>query len=327
MLDIGVDVAKEGDSILSKKNDIMEREEIDLGLIFSIICRDRFLLVFICFLFMVVAYSVSLAFPDRYRASVILAPAQKEGGQLGGLASQYGGLAAMAGISLGKESDKTDQAIALLKSWPFIDYVVFKYDLSADVVAAKGFDKKGRRVIYDSTIYDEKNKEWVASEFRDTNGRPSSWMNYERFSKLLDVQNDKKTGLLTLTITHVSPDVAKSWLELLSRELNLYFQRNDKDDAKRNIDYLERKIAETPVAEMQNVFYSMVEAQTKVLMLAERSDDYLFKILVRPMVPEEKVSPKRFSIAIFGAVLGLLLGFFIVIFKYSFQVRRLVIAE
>jgi LPS O-antigen subunit length determinant protein (WzzB/FepE family) len=68
--------------------------------------------------------------------------------------------------------------------------------------------------------------------------------------------------------------------------------------------YLERKIAETPVAEMQNVFFGMVETQTKVLMLTERSEDYLFKVLVRPMIPEEKSSPKRSVIAFFGFVFG-----------------------
>lgn len=278
-------------------------EEIDFLFILSVVWKDKILIILLCLLFASCAYAVSLVFPNQYKATVVLAPAQKDGGgQLGGLASQYGGLAAMAGISVGKESDKTEQAIVLIKSWPFLEYVIGKYNLGADVLAAKGFDKNTKRLLYDEDLFDEKNKVWVFSKFKDSGGGPTSWMLYKKLSGMISVQNDKKAGLVTLSVTHVSPIIAKYWLELLTRELNLHFQLIDKEDAKRNIVYLEKKISETSVAEMQNVFFGMVEAQTKVLMLTERSEDYLFRILVRPMVPEEKSFPKR--------VVFLLLGFF-----------------
>lgn len=283
-------------------------EDVDVLFILSIIWCDKFLIAFLCFSFALCSYSGSLMFPNQYKASIILAPAQKDSsGQLGGLASQYGGLAAMAGISLGKEPDKTEQAMVLLKSWPFLEFVINKYGLGADVLAVKSFDKKTKRLIYDDAVYDEKNKIWVFSRFKDSEGLPSSWVLYKTLNGMITSQIDKKSGLVTVSVTHVSPLIAKSWLELFIKELNLHFQLIDKEDAKRNIAYLEEKISETSVAEMQNVFFGMVEAQTKVLMLTERSDDYLFKILVRPMVPEEKSSPKRLVVAI----LGFFAGFFV----------------
>jgi capsule polysaccharide export protein KpsE/RkpR len=156
----------------------------------------------------------------------------------------------------------------------------------------------------------------VSSRFKNTDGKPSSWMLYKKFNSMIAVQTEKKSGLLTVSITHVSPAIAKIWLEILTKELNLHFQLIDKEDAKRNIVYLEEKIAETPVAEMQNVFFGMVEAQTKVLMLTERSEDYLFKILVRPMVPEEKASPRRAIIAILGFFSGFMVWCFIAVIRF-----------
>ncbi len=289
---------------------------IDLGDIILTIRKDKFLILLMCVLLSLVAYGVSLAFPDKYKAIAILSPAQMDnGGRLGSVASQYSGLAAMAGIAIGKETDKTEQAIALLKSWPFLEFLVDKYDLGPDVYAAKGYKKFGKEVVYDDGVYDSKSGEWQASKFKETGGRPSSWMLYEKFLPMVGIQNDKKTGLVTLSITHVSPDVAKRWLEILIKELNLHFQLRDKDEARRNIDYLEKKIEETSIAEMQNVFFGMVEAQTKALMLSERSEDYLFKIIVRPMLPEEKVSPKRFVISIFGFIFGGVLWCFVVVVK------------
>lgn len=302
-------MSRNNTNIYSEKNGSdCQDGEIDVGLILSVIYRDKFTIFLLSMFFAVFAYSASLAFPNKYKSTVILAPAQKDGGgQLGGLASQYGGLAAMAGISLGKESDKTDQALALLKSWPFLDFVIRKYNLEPDVFAVKNYDKKLMRLVYDPNLYDEASGKWVASKFKDTEGKPSSWMLYKELNKLIEVQSDKKTGLVTVSITHVSPIVAKTWLELLTKEINLYFQVIDKDEAKRNIAYLEKKIAETSIAEMQSVFFSMVETQTKALMLTERSDNYLFKIIVQPMVPEEKASPKRLVIAVLGFVSGFLL--------------------
>ncbi|MDZ7925023.1 MAG: hypothetical protein U5M23_13440 [Marinagarivorans sp.] len=61
--------------------------------------------------------------PNIYKSEGIYAPAQKQSG--GGLAAQYGGLAAMAGISLGGgESNDIDQSMALITSWPFLEGVI-----------------------------------------------------------------------------------------------------------------------------------------------------------------------------------------------------------
>ena len=61
--------------------------------------------------------------------------------------------------------------------------------------------------------------------------------------------------------------MAKTWLELLTKEINLYFQVIDKDEAKRNIAYLEKKIAETSIAEMQSVFLVWWRLKQRLLCL------------------------------------------------------------
>ena len=47
------------------------------------------------------------------------------------------------------------------------------------------------RLVYDPNLYDEASGKWVASKFKDTEGKPSSWMLYKELNKLIEVQSDK----------------------------------------------------------------------------------------------------------------------------------------
>ena len=82
----------------------------------------------------------------------------------------------------------------------------------------------------------------------------------------------------------------------------------DQNDAIRNITYLKSQLEKTPVADMQKVFYQLIEDQTKTLMLAEVNQEYVFKTLDPAVVAEEKLKPKRALIVVLGTLLGTLFG-------------------
>lgn len=81
---------------------------------------------------------------------------------------------------------------------------------------------------------------------------------------------------------------AKQWVEWLVADLNQVMKQKDIDEAQRNIAYLKVQLEKTPVADMQTVFYKLIEEQTKTLMLAEVNQEYVFKTLDPAVVPEEK---------------------------------------
>ena len=76
------------------------------------------------------------------------------------------------------------------------------------------------------------------------------------------------------------------------------------EQVNRNIEYLTAQIDKTAIADMREVFYQLVEEQTKSKMLAEASPDYAFVAVSPSMVPEEKSQPKRALICILGTLLG-----------------------
>ena len=78
-------------------------------------------------------------------------------------------------------------------------------------------------------------------------------------------------------------------------------------------EYLNEKLAETKVSSMEAVFYQLIEQQTKNMMLASIKDEYVFKVIEPPQVPELKDSPKRALMVLLGAILGGLFSVYIIV--------------
>ena len=77
-------------------------DEIDLRELFLVLWRGKGLITIVTGLAAIVSVVVALSMPNIYQSTAVLAP--KSGGGSGGLsslASQYGGLASLAGINLG----------------------------------------------------------------------------------------------------------------------------------------------------------------------------------------------------------------------------------
>ncbi len=290
-------------------------DEIDLAELFKTLWAAKKIIIAITMLFAVATSIVVWNVPNQYKSSVILAPAQKDGGGgLGGLAAQYGGLAAMAGINIGKDSGKLEQAVELVKSWSFLDSFVSKYQLKPEVMAVEGWDKESNKLSYDLELFNPETKMWAADS-KGVSLEPTSWKTFKVFSTMVAVTLEAKTSLLTITVEYYSPEQAKNWSVLLAKELNQHFQAKDVKEARSNIDYLKKKTAETSIAEMQSVFYGMIEGQTKTLMLAEVSEEYLIKTVVPAMLAEEKSKPKRSLIVLASGVFGLLFSIVFVLVR------------
>lgn len=307
------------DSLSARRDD-----EIDLREIWDILWCGKWWIVGVAFSISLITVFYALTLPNQYKAEVVLAPAQENNGGIGGLAAQYSGLAAMAGISLrGGQGSDVDQAIALLRSWPFLDTLVEKYNLKPLIMAVKGWDSVSNKVIYDLDIYDPSLQQWMREPKPGRPQEPTSYEVYKVFSGMIMVNQDAKTGLIRVSVEHYVPKLAYDWSNLIVKEINQYFQYMDVLEATQNIEYLHAKIKETSLAEMQSVFYRMIEAQMKTLMLAEVSGEYLLKSAVPSVLPEEKSRPRRSLICIAGAVFGGLIGVFVV---FALHLRRQILA-
>ena len=201
-----------------------------------------------------------------------------------------------------------------MKSWSYIEGFIADNDLAVEVFAAEGWSKGSNELQIDADLYDTETKTWLV-ENNNTGevGPPSSWKLFESFSKRLAVSEDKKSGLVSVSFEYYSPQIAKQWVDLYVESINRFMQQRQVTKVSRNIEYLQEQIGKTSIAEMQEVFYSIIEEQTKNKMLAEASPDYAFVAVGPSMVPEEKSQPKRALICILGTLLGGMLSVLLVL--------------
>ena len=144
-------------------------------------------------------------------------------------------------------------------------------------------------------------------------GPPSSWELYESFSERLTVSEDKKSGLISVSIEYYSPQTAKQWLDLYISSINKHMQERQMIKVTSNIEFLEAQIEKTAITGMREVFYTIIEEQIKSKMLAEASPNYAFEAVSPSMVPAEKSQPKRALICILGLLLGGMLSVLLVL--------------
>ena len=284
-------------------------EEIDLEEIFKFIWSVKYILLgcyFIAFI-VIVVYVKSL--PDIYRSDVKLSVhASKSGGSA--LPGQLQGLASLAGVSVSKGGEKSDLALEVLKSRKFITQFVDKYDLLVPLMAAKSWSVGNGKLKLDEKLYDEKNNVWVRKVKAPRTKKPSAIEAYLRFSEILGVNEDSETGIITLYLDHVSPEVAARWLELLVENIDQYMRALDVSESQNSIEFLQKKLKETNLAEMKSIFYTLIEDQTRTIMLAEARENYLFVVVDPPYVPEIRHSPNRKIIAVILGVLVLVVMVF-----------------
>ncbi|TCI05667.1 LPS O-antigen length regulator [Corallincola luteus] len=295
-------------------------DEIDLRELWNVIWRGKLLIIAITAIFAVGAVAFAISKPNIYKADALLAPAESAGGAGGlrALAGQFGGLASLAGVNLGGGGgeDKTGLAIEVLKSRAFIQSFIERHDLLVPLMAAKSWDRLSGELSINPEIYDIQTQTWLRQVDPPQIPPPSAWEAFEAFSKTLSVQQDKATSFVTISVEHLSPTVAKQWVELLVKDINQHLKNLETDEAKRSIAYLEAQLEKTSVADMQTVFYQLIEEQTKTVMLAEVREEYVFKTVDPAVVPEQKAKPKRALICVLGTILGGMFGVMVVLIRH-----------
>lgn len=297
-------------------------DEIDLKELFVALWKGKWLIIAITAIFAIGGVAFALSQPNTYKAEAVLASAgDSGGGGLSAMASQFGGLASLAGINLGGGStDNKALALATLNSRQFINAFINKHDLVVPLMASKEWDPSSGGLVLDEALYQPKTGEWIRGVKPGKSPVPTDWENYKKFKQsTLSVSEAKETGLVTLAITHHSPIIAQQWVTLLIDELNVWMKQKSLTGTKRNIEYLEQQLNATDIVDMRTVFFQLIEEQTKNLMLAEVEDEFAFKVIDPAVIPEEKAGPKRALICVLATLLGGMLGVAMVLVRYAFR--------
>lgn len=286
-------------------------DEIDLRELFHVLWAGKKLIAGITLLFALASIIYALSLPNQYKASIVVAPADSGSSSLGAVSGQLGGLASLAGITIGSgETNEILEAMEVMQSWGFIEEFIHINNLQVPIYAAIGWNKSTNSLILDETLYDAESKRWLIQDNEiDKQRPPTSWELFDEFQKSVSVSQDKTSSLVNISIEYYSPEIAKQWVELFVSSINNYMRARKLEQVNRNIEYLMAQIERTPLAEMREVFYQLAEEQTKSKMLAEASPEYVFMTVSKAMLPEQISMPNRAMVGVLGALLGGILSF------------------
>lgn len=287
-------------------------DEIDLRELFGILWAEKWLIIGITGAAAVISVVVSLMMTEIYHAETVLAAADTD--QNSSMMAQLGGAAALLGVNVGgNNGDEISTAIATLRSHQFISRFIEKNDLLVPLFASK-WNKHEQIAEIDESVYDVNTGEWLREK-----GAPTNLEAYRAFLEILSVTGpDRNTGIVTVAINWHNPQEAAKWVNELVRELNQDIRARDVQEAKNAIAFLQKQLENTQLVDMQKVFYQLIESQTRITMLADVRDEYVFRVIDPAVVPDRKAEPRRTFIFATGTFFGFFLALVLVYIKGYF---------
>jgi uncharacterized protein involved in exopolysaccharide biosynthesis len=277
-----------------------EEDEIDLLELIRTLLKTWKVIAGITIICTGLALFYALSAPEVFKAETLLASAQEEKSGASSALGQFGGLAAMAGISIPSDSN-VEQVVATLNSRKFLRTYIRENKLMP--------------ILFEE-IWDIDNQVWLVSS---ADNEPTEQNAIESFKGFLTVDEDKKTGLISLAISWKDPKVAAQWANDLVKQLNEQLREQAIADSKKRVGYLEQELAKNTLQDMRAVLYNLLESEKQKAMLANVNEDFALKVIDPAVAPVTRVKPNRKLIVALGGVSGVFLGIFAVFFAQFLQ--------
>ncbi|WP_166111979.1 Wzz/FepE/Etk N-terminal domain-containing protein [Pseudoalteromonas sp. Z9A5] len=283
----------------------------ELSEVISSLWSFKIYIIILCFFAAIASAFIAINTPNIYRAETLLAPTESLQGQGSEVSSQLGGLASLAGLGgLDNKGFKTEVAQARIFTKDFLYQFINNHDLLVNILAIESWDKETNKITYNDDIYDSETQSFTLPEDKNLH-----WLAYKVLNDNLIISK-VPGGLINVAYEHPSPIVAQYIVEHIIKDINQLMQNYDIEQANNSIEYLNKKLTQTNVADMKTVFYRLIEEQTKNKMLTEIKSEYIFTTLDPALVPEEKSGPRRALIVAVSVILAGMFGCFLGLIRF-----------
>lgn len=291
-------------------------DEIDLAVLVRALIQGKWIILGFTSIASIIVVIYSLSLPNIYTGEALLVPVSSKDSVGGGSSQSLGGLASLAGLSLSDSSDTSIVAFEKLQSLSFFEDKILSQINLPDLMAIKSWNLSSNSITYDEEIYDDQSATWTREVVPPQKPKPTAQESFKAFMEHINVVKNIKTNLVTISVNHQSPFVAKQWADLVVTEINAFYREKDRSEAKFAIDYLNEQLSQTRLSEVKMVIAEVLAQQIQKLTLIEANDNYVFDYIDPPAVMEKKSAPRRAIICIIGALLGGFLGALVALIRY-----------
>lgn len=238
----------------------------------------------------------------RATATVRLVEDKSPAGGLSQLASQFGGLASIAGIKLPTVTDRVE-AVAELKSASLAMVFIEQHDLQRQLFPR---------------LWNRETRTWKSGV------APSISRTVERFDKKVrQIHEDQMTGLVSVSMKWRDPETAAKWANELVEETNERMRQRAVDEASAKLRFLEKQVENTTNVELRQVIYRLIQENISAIALANARPNFALYPIDSAIAPdqEDDIKPSPIILGLVGALVGLLIGALLALMRHSWWRR------
>ncbi|MBI5809847.1 MAG: hypothetical protein HZB21_01460 [Deltaproteobacteria bacterium] len=291
--------------------------EIDLMDYWRIISKRKVLILLLVIGSVSGTTVYSLLIDEIYRSEGVITPtAAKETGV--GIPSSMQ-FSSIVGISI-PNTASASEVVNLLKSKTFREKVIMNYSLLQVLFperwdGTRGAWKKNGAAGYGrslSGIATTSSGAKTAPGRIDNNEddvRPSIWDGLRALDSIVVITHIPKDNIVVIGAEYTDPVSAADIVKHIIAALNEHMSNETKRVAQANSKYLEEQLYKISDPLIRNKIYNLIAQQIEVSMMSEVKENFAFKVLDHPRVPDERIRPKRgmmaalsFGVSLVGGV-------------------------
>jgi uncharacterized protein involved in exopolysaccharide biosynthesis len=302
-----------------QQNNCIEEDEIDLRELFQTIKDGKYLIIAITTIVVLFTFVYVLKLPNVYKSEAILIPTEQEGGSaLGGL----GGLAAMAGVSIGGASSMTPDVAfnSLLNNYDFMRNFILRNGIY-DYYSRDDYDKNYVFALGMNGIYNIFKSDKSAIK---VNKDDEIYNLTKKLQKQFSISADKKSGLITVSFMDSDRFYAPKIVNMFLKDASEYLVQNSLKNINSRLKYFQTEMSRVDGFELRQSLSQIISKilQEKVMMKSKQY--YQCDLLTAAQVPyiKDKAKPKRALILVVSFITSIILGIFLVFFLNFLKQER-----
>jgi uncharacterized protein involved in exopolysaccharide biosynthesis len=275
-------------------------DELDLIGLWKVLVEYKRLIIVFTTLTTLGAIYYASTIPTIYKAEVLMLPVSGGSASIASrLSSRLGGLASMAGVSLGDSSAgiEGEQALARLKTRSFLINHV---------------KEKNLKPILFANQWSQSGGVWINEEPSD---REASELLLDMITTYMNPKDKARLVIFSLEWENpTSPNKIADMANDLVSSMNYHAKQHAIVEAKNSISFLEKELEQTSILNSQTMLYSIIEQQVQKIMLANIRDEFVFKVIDAAVNPTKPEPSKMILITLLGGFLGGFISIFLAIF-------------
>ncbi|MEO0250203.1 MAG: Wzz/FepE/Etk N-terminal domain-containing protein [candidate division WOR-3 bacterium] len=265
-------------------------EEVDWSHYFGVIRRQKYFIAAITAIVTLATAAISLVMTPIYESRAVISPIT-QGAEPSGVAL----LAAQFGLPA-SNTTSLSELTNLLNSNILRERVIKRYNLLPELIDYK--------------------------EFATKTENEQIWEGLRRLKNALNVAPKMRENVVTVSMEFKEPRRASDIVGYILTELNEHMSGEAKRVAETNKKYLESQIDKTSDPFIRAKIYALIAQQIEKSMMAEVKENFAFKVLAPPRVPDKRIKPQRTFMVSVAFLIALFVAIFLAFFRQYFQQKR-----